>query len=324
MYTCTMQIVVLDGYTLNPGDLSWTELQKLGAVKVYDRTSEDQVVERARDAELILTNKVVLNRAILEQLPKLKYIGVTATGYNIIDLECAQEQGIVVSNVPGYSTGAVAQLTFAFLLEICLHVQKHSDAVRAGRWSQSPDFSFWDYPLMELEGKTLGIFGFGQIGQRVADIAHAFGMQVLAHSRTRTNQDHRKGFQWVSQETLFRQSDFISLHCPLTSETQGLVNRDTLALMQNTAYIINTGRGPLIVEADLAEALNTHQIAGAALDVLSKEPPTKDNPLLSAENCLISPHIGWASREARIRLLDITLENIAAFLQGKPLNQVHA
>lgn len=322
LYTCNMQIIVLDGHTLNPGDLSWEALKKLGNLQVYERTQPSEIVERVGNAEIVLTNKVLLNRNILQQLPHLKYIGVTATGYNIVDMDYARQQGVIVTNVPGYSTGSVAQLCFSLLLEMCLHAQKHSDSVRQGKWSASPDFSFWDYPLMELEGKIMGIIGFGQIGQRVADIASAFGMHVLAYSRSLTDQSHRKHFEWTSLETLFKQADVVSLHCPLTAHTRGMINRETLALMRCSAYLINTARGPLIDEEALAEALNTQQIAGAGLDVLSQEPPPVDHPLLSAKNCLITPHIGWATLDARKRLMQTTIENLKAYLSGESLNQI--
>ncbi|MFC3196417.1 D-2-hydroxyacid dehydrogenase [Parapedobacter deserti] len=319
-----MNIIVLDGYTLNPGDLSWDTLARYGELTVYDRTPVDQIISRANGAQMVLTNKVPMDAETLKELPDLKYIGVLATGYNIIDTEQAKKQGIVATNVPGYSTASVVQLTFALLLELCHHVQRHSDAVLAGKWSRSPDFCFWDYPLIELSGKTLGIIGFGDIGQRVADVATAFGMEVLGHSRTKTDQSHRKNFRWAGLNELLEHSDVVSIHCPLTSETKGLINSDTLSKMKPSAFLLNTARGPLVVEADLAAALNNGEIAGAGLDVLSAEPPTADNPLISAKNCLITPHIAWATAEARSRLLDTAAANVGAYLGGNPVNVVNS
>lgn len=317
-----MKIVVLDGYTLNPGDISWKAIEELGELVVYERTAEDQIVQRAAGAEVVLTNKTPISADVLQQLPNLKFISVLATGYNIIDTAAAAQLGITVSNVPGYSTASVAQLVFALILEFTHRVQKHSDAVFADRWVTSKDFSFWDYPLTELEGKTMGIIGFGDIGKRVADIAQAFGMNIIAHSRTETDQTHRLRFNWVSLDTVFAEADVLSLHCPLTPQTQGIVNRERLATMKKTAVLINTSRGPLVVEEDLAWALNEGIIAGAGLDVLSAEPPSPSNPLLTASNCLITPHIAWASTEARIRLMQKTAENIKSFVNGKPINKV--
>lgn len=307
---------------MNPDDLSWEPLQKLGALTVHNRTQEDQVLERARHAEVILTNKVPVRKSAMEKLPDLKYIGVTATGFNIIDTEYARSRGITVTNVPGYSTASVAQLTFALLLESCLHVQRHSDRVREGAWTEAPDFCFWDYPLIELAGKTMGVIGLGSIGRKVADIASAFGMHVLAYSRTRSDQSHRQNFAWTDLNDLLSRSDVISLHCPLTAQTQALINKESIALMKPGAFLINTSRGGLINEYDLADALNSGRIAGAGLDVLSTEPPPSDNPLLSAKNCLITPHFGWASTEARIRLMKTTISNLEAFINGHTVNQV--
>lgn len=318
-----MKIVVLDGYTLNPGDLSWDTLNSLGNVTMYDRTSTAEIVTRCAGAEIILTNKVPLDEVTLNQLPNLKYIGVTATGYNIINTEVCKQKGIMVSNVPGYSTASVAQLTFALLLELTHHVQRHSDSVMDGKWSRSADFCFWDFPLVELEGKTMGIIGLGAIGGKVADIASAFGMKVIAAGRTHTDQSHRKDFGWVTMTELFQQADVISIHCPLTPETQHLINKETLALMKPTAFVLNTSRGPIINAADLAEALNNNVIAGAGIDVLPTEPPPADNPLFKAKNCIITPHIAWATKEARTRLMDITISNMQAFLNGEPVNVVN-
>ena len=318
-----MKIVVLDGYTLNPGDLSWDGLEKLGAVIVYDRTPADKVVERARDAEIVFTNKTPLGEDILAQLPRLKFIGVLATGYNIINTDVAKKNGVIVSNVPGYGTASVVQLTFALLLELTQHVKHHSDAVRAGKWAKSIDWCFWDYPLVELEGKTIGIIGFGSIGEKVADIATAFGMNIIGSKRHRTDQSHRKNFKWAEIPELLAESDVVSIHTPLVPETQGLMNKENLALMKPSAFLLNTSRGPIIVDQDLADALNNGVIAGAGIDVLSKEPPNADNPLFTAKNCLITPHIAWATLEARTRLMAITVDNLAAFMDGKPVNVVN-
>jgi len=319
-----MKIVVLDGYTLNPGDLSWEGLEKLGEVTVYDRTSADQVLERAQDADMLLTNKTPLGEAVLKQLPALRYIGVLATGYNIVDVKTATEKGIVVTNVPGYGTASVVQLTFALLLELTLHVQRHSDSVRDGKWARSADFSFWDYPLIELAGKTMGIIGFGSIGEKVADVATAFGMNVIGSKRHRTDQSHRANFRWADIPDLLEQADVVSIHTPLVPETKGLIDRQNLARMKSTAFLLNTSRGPVIVEQDLADALNEGVIAGAGIDVLSTEPPAADNPLFSAKNCLITPHIAWATQEARARLMEIAVSNLAAFQTGNPVNQVRS
>lgn len=318
-----MNLIVLDGYTLNPGDLSWQRLEQCGNLTVYGRTALPDIVERARGGDAVFTNKVPLDGATLMQLPQLKYIGVLATGYNIVDVETAKRQGITVTNVPGYGTPSVVQLTFALLLELCQRVQRHSDRVSEGKWSRSPDFCFWDYPLVELSGKTLGIIGFGDIGQRVADVASAFGMKVLGYSRTRTDQSHRRYFRWAALDELLEQSDVVSIHCPLTPETKGLINRDTLSRMKESAFLLNTSRGPIIVEEDLAEALAQKRLAGAGLDVLSTEPPPVGHPLFGLENCLITPHIAWATHGARGRLMDQVVVNLEAFLQGKPVNVVN-
>lgn len=318
-----MKIVVLDGYTLNPGDLSWKEMEALGELVVYDRTDASQVVERAQGAEIVLTNKVPLSAEAINQLGSLKYIGVLATGYNIIDVAAARTKHIPVCNVPGYSTASVAQLTFALLLELTHHVQRHSDAVMKGKWSASPDFSFWDYPLTELDGKTIGIIGFGTIGQKVADIASAFGMHIIANSRTQTSQQHRSNFKWAGVQELIQQADVVSIHCPLTPATKGLINKESLQLMKPSAFLLNTSRGPIVIDEDLADALNNDVIAGAGIDVLSTEPPPLTNPLLKAKNCIITPHIAWATKEARTRMMNMTLSNLAAFFEGKPVNVVN-
>ena len=318
-----MKIIVLDGHTLNPGDLSWDGLRQFGEVTLYDRTPADKVVERSKGADAIFTNKTPVNAAAINSLPDLKYIGVTATGYNIVDTRVAREKGITVSNVPGYGTPSVVQLTFALLLELCLHVQRHSDAVASGRWATATDFCFWDYPLVELSGKTMGIIGFGDIGKQVADVATAFGMKVIGTSRNRTDQSHRANFKWAEIPELLKQSDVVSIHCPLTPETQGLINRESLQKMKSSAFLLNTSRGPVIIEEDLAEALNSGKIAGAGLDVLSVEPPAKDNPLIGAKNCIITPHIAWATKEARARLMEITVSNLSAYKNGNPVNVVN-
>lgn len=315
-----MKLVVLDGFTLNPGDLNWVELQAFGELIVYDRTQPMDIVARAKDADLIFTNKTPLTKETLAQLPKLKYIGVLATGYNIVDIEAARELGITVTNVPSYSTSSVAQFVFALILAFCHRVELHSDAVRDGEWSNSLDFCFTKAPLMDLENKTIGIIGYGRIGERVAQIAKAFGMRVLvAESRYSSTQNDVPRVSW---ERVFIESDFISLHTPLTEATKEMINADVLKLMKPTSYLINTGRGPLIKEQDLAAALNDGQIAGAALDVLSVEPPSADNPLLTAKNCIITPHIAWATLEARQRLMVITVDNVRSFLDGNPINVV--
>jgi glycerate dehydrogenase len=320
-----MKLVVLDGHALNPGDLSWQGVGALAACTVYDRTAPDQVLERGREAELILTNKTVLDRAVLEHLPHLRYIGVLATGVNVVDLQAAQERSIAVTNVPGYSTASVAQMVFALLLELTLQVGHHSGLVRDGAWAASPDFSFFDRPLVELDGLTLGIVGFGSIGRQVARIGQDFGMQVLvhtAHPDSYRDRPENREVRFVDTETLFRDSDVVTLHCPLTPETRGLVNARRLALMKPHAYLINTGRGPLVDEAALAAALNEGRIAGAGLDVLSSEPPAPGNPLLSARNCFITPHIAWATRAARERLMAVVTGNLRAFLEGRQQNRV--
>jgi glycerate dehydrogenase len=318
-----MKIVVLDGYTLNPGDLSWDALNQLGDVTLYERTPYAEVAKRCAGATVVLTNKTPLDEAILNQLPDLKYIGVLATGYNIVNTEVCKNKGVIVSNVPGYGTAAVAQFVFALLLELCLHVQRHSDAVMEGRWARSADFCFWDYPLTELAGKTLGIIGFGTIGKKVADIAAAFDMHIIATGRTQTDQSHRSNFKWVSLTELLQQADVVSIHCPLTPETQGLINAENLRQMKPSAFLINTSRGPIIKDADLADALNKDIIAGAGIDVLSTEPPPAATPLFKAKNCMITPHIAWAAKEARARLMNTVVSNLEAFINGDLVNVVN-
>lgn len=316
-----MKIVVLDGYTLNPGDLSWDGIKKLGDCTIYDRTPPEKTVERAQNAEAVFTNKVVFNREVIGQLPDIRFIGVLATGYNVVDLEAATEAGIVVTNIPAYSTASVAQMVFSHMLHIVQNVSKHADSVKKGEWANSIDFSYHLTPQTELAGKALGIIGFGQIGQAVAKIALAFGMNVIFHNRSKkeTNLDARQ----VDLDTLLAESDFISINCPLTDENAGFINKAAISKMKTSAILINTGRGALINEEDLAEALNNGRIAGAGLDVLSTEPPSPDNPLLSAKNCNITPHIAWATTEARERLMKIAAENLKAFLEGKPQNKVN-
>jgi len=314
------KITVLDGHTLNPGDLSWIPLSKLGPCTIHDRTPAAETVKRSLDAEVLLTNKVVLDAAVISQLPALRYIGVMATGTNVVDIAAARERSITVANVPGYGTRSVAQTTFALLLELAHGIGGHSRGVRAGDWSRQPDFSYWNQPLVELDGLALGLVGCGDIGRVVADIARSFGMRVLVHKRH--PDPALTGMQFVDLDTLFRESDVISLHCPLTPETRELVNARSLALMKPSAFLINTARGPLIHEPSLADALNNNRIAGAALDVLSAEPPPPDHPLLAAKNCLVTPHFAWATRASRERLMAATIANVAAFLVGKPQNVV--
>lgn len=317
-----MKIIVLDGYTLNPGDLSWDALNELGEVTVYDRTSPDQVVSRAAGAEIILTNKTIVDGDTLRSLPALRYAGVLATGYNVINTEAARQLGIVVTNVPAYSTDSVAQLTFALILELCHHVQRHSDSVIKGNWSSSEDFSFRDYPLIELASKRIGIIGYGTIGKRVSNIAEAFGMDVLVFTRPGAPDEDRK-ITFTSLDDLLTLSDIVTIHCPLTPETAGLISLERLRKMKRSAFLINTSRGPVVAEKDLAHALNEGIIAGAGLDVLSSEPPDKNNPLLTARNCIITPHIAWATFESRTRLMDIAVNNIRSFISGVPVNVVN-
>jgi glycerate dehydrogenase len=322
MTTKGMRIVVLDGLTLNPGDLSWAELQGLGQCHIYDRSAQDEVVRRAEGAEIVLTNKTVVRREHILPLSALRYIGVLATGYNVVDVAAAKERGVPVTNVPAYGTRSVAQHTLALLLELALHVGHHAETVRQGRWTASPDFCYWDFPLVELDALTLGVVGFGQIGQAVAQLARAFGMRVIAYSRTRRGA-MPDGIEFVDLETLFRKSDAVTLHCPLTPENRGLVNKERLALMKPSAFLLNTSRGPLVDESALAAALNQGRLAGAAVDVLTTEPPPAENPLFAAKNCLVTPHIAWATRAARSRLLNAAVANVKAFLAGKPQNVVN-
>lgn len=316
-----MNIVVLDGYAANPGDLSWNELKALGECTIYDRTTPSEVLERAAGAEILLTNKVVLNAETIAALPELKYIGVLATGYNVVDTAAAKERGIIVANIPAYSTASVAQMVFAHILNIAQQVQHYTDEVRKGRWSSNSDFCFWDTPLIELRGKKIGIVGLGNTGFNTARIAIGFGMEVHAFTSKSPFQLPPE-IKKMEMDELFATCDIISLHCPLTDSTRELINAARLKQMKPTAILINTGRGPLINEQDLADALNNGTILAAGLDVLSQEPPRADNPLLTARNCYITPHIAWASTAARERLMQIMLDNVKAYLDGKPINNV--
>ena len=313
-----MRIVVLDGYTANPGDLDWSAIESLAQLTVYDRTDDADIVARAQGAEILLTNKTTLSRAVIESLPQLTFIGVLATGVNVVDLEAAKARGIPVCNVPEYSTPNVAQAVFALVLELTNHTGHHDRTVHEGRWSRCADFCYWDGELVELAGLTLGLVGYGRIGAAVARVGQAFDMQILAHRRS----GFEGGGAYTDLDTLFRKSDVVSLHCPLTPETKEMVNAPRLRQMKPTALLINTARGGLVNEADLAAALNAGTIAGAGLDVLSVEPPAATNPLLTAKNCIITPHIAWATRNARRRLLDVTAANVRAFLAGTPQNCV--
>ena len=318
-----MKIVILDGYTANPGDLSWDALKEFGDLTVYDRTAPQDVLARIGDAEVVFVNKVALDRQTLQQCPKLKMISVLATGYNIVDIAAAKELGIVVCNSPAYSTASVAQLTIALLLELCHHVGAHSEACHNGSWTNSPDFCFWNYPLMELDGKTMGIIGYGSIGQAVGRIAQAMGMHLLVNARHVRPELESDTCRYVDLDTLLRESDVVSLHCPQTEQTAGMINADTLAKMKDGAILLNTSRGGLIQEADLAAALRSGKLRGAAVDVVSREPIAADNPLLQAPNCLMTPHIAWAPLEARTRLLAIARDNLNAYAQGAPINVVN-
>jgi len=319
-----MKIVILDGYTENPGDLSWKPLVRFGELTVYDRTPYEipEIIRRIGSAEIVVTNKTPLGREVLEACPSIRFIAVLATGYNVVDVACAREKGIPVSNVPAYGTEAVGQFAIALLLEICSHVAHHSDAVHAGRWQSAPDWTFWDYPLIELAGKTMGIIGFGRIGQTTGRIARALGMTVLA-TGSRETEAGRAIASYTDLDTLLRASDVICLHCPLFPETAGIINRKNIEKMKDGVILINNSRGGLVAEQDLADALNSGKVLAAGLDVVSTEPIREDNPLLTAKNCLITPHISWAPKEARQRILDCTAENLRAFLDGKPVNVVN-
>jgi len=318
-----VNIVVLDGYTLNPGDLSWKGFENLGNVTVYERTAEDQVISRIQDAEVVITNKTPISEETLKASSKIKYIGVLATGYNVVDIKAAKERGIPVTNIPTYGTQSVAQFVFALLLEICHRVGHHDNTVQEGRWSKSEDFCYWDYPLIELAGKTMGIVGFGRIGQAVGALANAFGMKVLAYDSYKIAELETDMCSYAPLETVLSQSDVISLHAPLTDHTNEMINASTISKMKDGVILINTSRGPLIKETDLAQALKDKKVYAAALDVVSVEPIVKDNPLLGLDNCLITPHIAWAPKEARQRLMNIAVENLQAFLDGKSVNVVN-
>lgn len=316
-----MKIVVLDGYGLNPGDLSWEAMQSLGELQVYNRTSPSELLGRAKGAEVLITNKTVITAKDMDALPQLKYIGVLATGYNVVDIEAARSKEIVVTNIPAYSTRSVAQMVFAHLLNITQRVGYYAKENRQGRWATNADFCYWDTPLIELDGKRMGIIGFGNTGQATAAIAIALGMKVCVYS-SKPQFMLPQGIQRMGLDELFRECDVVSLHCPLTDNTKELVNAARLSTMKPTAILINTGRGPLVNEHDLADALNNGVIAAAGLDVLSTEPPCKDNPLLTARNCFITPHIAWATKEARIRLMDIAVNNLKGFIKGNIINNV--
>lgn len=317
-----MKIVILDGYTENPGDLSWEGFENLGELVVYDRTPADLIAERIGDADAVITNKTPITEDTLNKCPKVKYIGVLATGYNVVDVETARKRNIPVTNIPTYGTAAVGQFAIAMLLEICHHVAHHSDAVHEGRWESNADWCFWDYPLIELADKTMGVIGFGRIGQATGRIAKALGMNVIAYDEY-PNESGRELADYVSLDVLLAQSDVIALHCPLFPSTEGIVNRDTIAKMKDGVIILNNSRGPLIVEQDLADALNSGKVYAAGLDVVSTEPIKGDNPLLKAKNCIITPHISWAPKESRQRLMDIAVNNLKSFVDGETVNVVN-
>ncbi len=317
-----MRIVILDGFSVNPGDLSWDELNQLGDVIVYDRTSEDEVIDRCKGADIILTNKVVLDATTLNMLPRLQYIGVLATGYNVVDLEVASRQNIVVTNIPAYSTDSVAKMVFAHILNIVSRVEHYARENRKGRWTNSSDFCYLDHNLTELYGKRMGIIGLGNTGMATARIAQAFGLNVMAYT-SKDEDDLPNGIRKVTLEQLYSESDIISLHCPLTDSTYHMINKETLATMKPTAILINTGRGPLVDDSAVATALHKGIIAAYGADVITTEPPKEDNPLLSAPYCYLTPHIAWATKEARTRLLNTCIRNIKAFLDGEPINQVN-
>ena len=320
-----MKIVVLDGYTENPGDLSWEELGKLGELTVYDRTSltdEAETIARIGDAEIVFTNKTPITRKVLDACPGIRFISLLATGYNCVDYVCAREKGIPVANVPTYGTASVGQFAIALLLEICHHIGHHDASVHAGNWERCADWCYWDYPLIELAGKTMGIIGFGRIGQTTGRIARAMGMEVLAYD-SHPSDAGRAIAEYVDLDALLSRSDVVALHCPLFPETEGIINRETIAKMKDGAILLNNSRGPLVVEQDLADALNAGKLAAAGLDVVSTEPIRGDNPLLKAKNCIITPHISWAPKESRQRIMDCAVSNVKAFLAGSPVNVVN-
>lgn len=317
-----MKIVILDGYTENPGDLSWGDLEALGELTVYDRTPKDEILSRIGDAEIIITNKTPLTRETINACPGIKYIGILATGYNVVDIDAAKEKGIPVTNIPTYGTDAVGQFAIALLLEICHHIGHHNRSVHDGKWEKSIDFCYWDFPLIELAGKTMGIVGFGRIGQATARIAKAFGMNIIAFDGNETDSGKELG-TYVGMDELLAKSDVISLHVPLFPSTENLINKDSIAKMKPGVIILNTSRGPLINEQDLADALNSGKVYAAAVDVVSTEPIKGDNPLLKAKNCIITPHIAWAPKESRQRLLDIAVDNVKSFIGGSTQNVVN-
>ena len=319
-----MKIVVLDGYTLNPGDISWEGMEAFGDLTVYDRTKAEDVAERIGDAEVVYTNKTPITKETLDACPNVKFIGVLATGYNIVDTAAAKEKGIPVSNIPTYGTAAVSQFAIGLLLELCHHIGEHSDAVKAGEWTSNPDWCFWKYPLVELDGKTMGIIGFGRIGQDTGKIAQALGMKVLAYDSFPKKELESETCHYVDLDTLLKESDVIALHCPLFPDTEGIINKDTIAKMKDGVMIINNSRGPLVVEQDLRDALDSGKVAGAAVDVVSTEPIQMDNPLIGAKNVIITPHISWAPKESRQRLMDIAVDNLKCYVDGKPQNVVNA
>ncbi|MEW4925540.1 D-2-hydroxyacid dehydrogenase [Algibacter sp. 2305UL17-15] len=320
-----MKIVVLDGYTLNPGDLDWKGIERFGDVTVYDRTQYNtkDILKNIGDAEVIFTNKTPLNSDVINKAPNIKYIGVLATGYNVVDVESAKNSNIIVTNIPDYSSKAVSQFTMGLLLELCHHIGHHNKAVQNGDWIKSKDFSFWNYPLIELSGKTIGIIGFGKIGRATAKLAQAFGLHIKVYNRTTYKALESESLTFVSLDELLKTSDIISLHCPLSKDTEGIINASTLSQMKDGAMLINTSRGPLIIEDDLKTALNNGKLSGAAVDVISEEPMNESNPLLNAKNCIITPHIAWATKEARTRLMQTAANNLGAFLDGKPINVVN-
>jgi len=318
-----MKIVILDGYTENPGDLSWDGFKALGEVSLYDRTAPELISSRIADAAIVITNKTPISKAVFEQCPAIKYVGVLATGYNVVDTIAAKEHGVVVCNIPTYGTTAVSQFTMALLLELCHHIGHHSQAVYAGRWESNQDWCFWDYPLFELAGKTIGIIGFGRIGQAVGRLAAAFGMNILAYDAFKEPALENDNCRYVTLDELYAKADIITLHCPLFEETQGLINKASISKMKDGVIIINSSRGPLIVEIDLKEALNSGKVAAAGVDVVSTEPIKADNPLLQAKNCIITPHIAWAPKESRQRLMDVAVSNLKAFLDGQSKNVVN-
>ncbi len=318
-----MNIVILDGYTENPGDLSWSGFEQLGSVTVYERTSSEEILDRVKNAEIVITNKTPINKEVIAASPLLRYIGVLATGYNVVDTETAKIHNIVVTNIPTYGTAAVAQFAISLLLEVCHHIGEHNRTVQNGKWADCKDFCYWDYPLIELAGKTMGIIGFGKIGQNVAQIAKSLGMKILAYDAFQNPQLEDESCKYSSLEDLFKDSDVISLHAPLLPETQGIINKENIMKMKDGVIIINNSRGPLIVENDLKEALLSQKVAGAAVDVVSSEPIKRDNPLLGIPSCIITPHISWAPIEARQRLMNIAVENLSSFLKGTVKNVVN-